>query len=246
MAILQADVTLDLWLTGILDRKVYCVSVPERTDVSVGGSPEERLMLHDCLNEKPVFLYAKVASNEIGLLGQLEDLGFRLVDTTVVFEKPIAPVKRTKDSMNIRLVTEADREGVMDLARRSFVFSRFHMDRHIPRKTANEIKAQWAGNYFTGTRGDKMFVALEEGGIVGFLQLIFSDRVITIDLIAIGENHRGKGLARDMINTAEASLKEFNKMRVGTQVANISSLRLYEKLGFRVVNSGYVLHYHNL
>jgi hypothetical protein len=33
-------------------------------------------------------------------------------------------------------------------------------------------------------------------------------------------------------------------MRVGTQIANIPSLRLYERLGFTMAESAYVLHAH--
>ena len=66
-----------------------------------------------------------------------------------------------------------------------------------------------------------------------------------IDLIAVDEKFRNQGVAEAMIHhlfqTAKNSVQT---ILVGTQVANIPSVRLYEKLGFRLIASQYVLHMH--
>jgi ribosomal protein S18 acetylase RimI-like enzyme len=134
---------------------------------------------------------------------------------------------------------------VVEVAGRSFKYSRFHLDRAIPAELANKIKAAWVGNYFAGRRGQQMVIALVEGTIGGFVQLLYSqDKILTIDLIAVAENQRRKGIAGDMIAFAEAECGPFEHIRVGTQIANIPSMRLYEKLGFRVTEAHYVFHYH--
>ena len=48
-----------------------------------------------------------------------------------------------------------------------------------------------------------------------------------------------------MINFATNNLDDFEYIRVGTQLANVPSLRLYEKLGFYIVDAAYVFHYHS-
>jgi ribosomal protein S18 acetylase RimI-like enzyme len=136
---------------------------------------------------------------------------------------------------------------VVGLARRSFIYSRFHLDKAIPRETADTLKAEWVGNYFTGKRGDQMVVALVDGTIVGFLQLLYGrDKTVTIDLISVDASQRRKGIASDMIAYAEAECGDFKQIRVGTQIANVPSIRLYEKIGFRVTGAQYVFHYHHV
>ena len=89
-----------------------------------------------------------------------------------------------------------------------------------------------------------MLVAQSDGQTAGFLQLIHApDSALVIDLIAVTEPARGRGLARAMIGAAQ-HLARGECLRVGTQVANLPSLRLYESLGFRAVTSNYVMHLH--
>ena len=92
-----------------------------------------------------------------------------------------------------------------------------------------------------------MAVAVVGGRVVGFLQPLHSkDGILTVDLIATDNEQRRKGIASDMIAFIENESNGASKVRVGTQISNTPSLRLYEKLGFRVSSSHYVFHYHSL
>ena len=48
-----------------------------------------------------------------------------------------------------------------------------------------------------------------------------------------------------MIRFGEAESPNVKLLRVGTQLANTGSLRLYEGLGFRQCQAQYVFHYHS-
>ena len=91
-----------------------------------------------------------------------------------------------------------------------------------------------------------MVVVEENSKIVGFLQLIEKNKNnIVIDLIAIDEKNRGKGLAQEMISFAGVNcIDGEGVIEVGTQIANKSSINLYSKLGFNVNTAFYVLHLH--
>ena len=145
----------------------------------------------------------------------------------------------------MRFAQDQDREGVKALAARNFIYSRFHMDPLIPRDLANEVKAAWAENFFFKKRGDNMVVAFKDSSPAGFLQLLYLGKDLVIDLIAVEKRFRRMGIARAMIHFAETALKEFEEMVVGTQIANVPSIRLYEKLGFTVASSAYTFHYHH-
>jgi len=52
-------------------------------------------------------------------------------------------------------------------------------------------------------------------------------------------------IAKDMISFAETQCHGFIKICVGTQLANMPSVNLYENIGFRFSGAHYVFHYHN-
>ena len=196
---------------------------------------------------KPIFIYTKipVAVGYLKLVKCVERLGFHLVDTNIVFRKPILRnPKCFNNNCQMRFAQQEDREQVAELARKNFTYSRFHLDDEIPSSTANNIKAEWVSNFFAGKRGDKLVVALINNVVVGFSLLLESMEDLIIDLIAVDKNQHRKGIASDMITYVEHHLNEFSRIQVGTQLANVPSIRLYEKMGFRVFASNYVFHYH--
>ena len=88
-------------------------------------------------------------------------------------------------------------------------------------------------------------VATARGTVVGFLLVIAaSSDEMAIDLIAVDSDYRGLGLARAMTTFAESNCGEPRVVKVGTQLANCSSLQLYFGNGFRILDARYVLHYH--
>lgn len=237
----------DQWLARILQRDVYKLIVDDNLIEKASDRASREYYLLRELQSRPVFVYAKVPTARVSATKFLERLGFNLVDTNVVFDKPIAPTHRFAGHCTVRFATPEDKSQVVNLARNSFVYSRFHLDNAIPRAVADAIKAEWVGNYFAGNRGDEMVLALVDETVVGFLLLLRrNDNDLVIDLIAVGGNQRRKGIASDMIAYAESHCDGCSRILVGTQIANIASIRLYERIGFRNCESVYVFHYHNI
>jgi len=229
-------VTPDGWLAGILDRPAFRV---EATDTPSNDWKSR-------LASEALFMTAKVGAERVDEAGLLQDLGFRVIDTALTFEAEAlnAPAADGR----IRLACAGDRAAVAQLAGSAFVFSRFHLDPAIPAWLAHRVKASWADNFFAGTRGDAMIVAEQAGTVAGFLQLLWAPGdVMTIDLIAVAPTHARSGLARAMIGFAAArgiGSRRPRRFRVGTQAANVPSVRLYESLGFRLSQAQFVLHHH--
>ena len=242
----NGNIKRDLWLSGILNRESFILTVTSEwlEKIKEGDSKERRDFL-DFLS-KEVFIYTKVKTTDINAVCLLESYGFNLVDTNIIFEKNISRGQKIKVNTKIRIAEEKDIDAVGELGRNNFVYSRFHLDPHIPLEIANEIKSQWVRNYFKGKKGDQLLVAELDNKVVGFNQLIFgSDNSLIIDLIAIDKGYVRRGIASDLIVYAEFIHNNKSKIIIGTQAANIVSIRLYEKLGFRVCESKYILHYHN-
>lgn len=233
-------IVCDQWLSEIFGHDVCKVVVDD--ELVKSGADE----LTTKIAGKPVFVYTKVPVECLCYVNFLEELGFRLVEANVVFEKQIAGAPDLASNCVLRFSEPGDEEQVTALAGRSFKYSRFHLDPLIPGEVANRVKTGWAANFFAGRRGQRMVIAEINDRIIGFAQLLFGKGgCLTIDLIAVDEGARRKGVGRDMISFAESGCEGFEKIRAGTQVANIASIRLYEKCGFMVVGANYVFHYHS-
>lgn len=203
------------------------------------------------LTSPKAFVYCKLAVADTLKTTTLTALGFQLVDTNITFDKTISSGSDTLDSSKttgqvyqVRFAKTIDEQGVVEVARNSFEFSRFHLDPHFEKSEANHIKAEWARNYFKGNRGNAMIVACAESQVVGFLQLIFRQSELIIDLIAVHPEHQRRGLAKAMIDFASTSCGNFTTLVVGTQVANTPSVRFYETYGFGFKAAQYVFHLH--
>lgn len=229
--------TPDPFLAEILGKPAYRVDAPSFVAQSITPSGQD------------AFAYAKTSPSDLEVIAQLEANGFRLADTNVQLDRPINsdwPDRDLGPGYSIRPADSEDRIEVQMVARESFVYTRFHLDPQIPNHQAAEIKATWAGNFFSGKRGDHMLVVNDaEEKVLGFLQLLNRERELIIDLIAVAPSHQGMGLATALIRTAaEVCQPRCDRFLVGTQIANTKSIRAYEKLGFRVCGASYLFHYH--
>ena len=201
----------------------------------------------------PNLVYIKISTSLVDEIQRIENLGFNLIDTNILLCR-----KNKADFFNqsipqhysIRLSQPADCDHVGYIARNNFRFSRFHQDRRINKTASDRIKQVWAENFFSGTRGDYMIVARYKDQPVGFCQILLkNDSDLIIDLIAVDSQHHGIGLASAMINflinEIAPSFSGNTKIMVGTQISNLPSLSLYQKLGFKIISSDYVFHYHS-
>lgn len=219
----------DVWLSALLER-------PSLRLVSRGNTEAT-------LPPGTFFATAKLPAHAVAEARRFGDVGFRVVDTALTFAAAASAIS-ADHHVDLRMAAPEDRAAVAAIARDGFRFSRFHLDPHIPASLAGRIKAAWADNFFAGRRGDAMVVAVNEGAVAGFLQLLrpASDRLI-IDLIAVKAPWRSQGLARAMIGHAARAMGAA-ELVVGTQAANVPSVRLYEGLGFRLTGAQLVLHHH--
>lgn len=236
----------DDWLSLLLKRRVYRLVVDTACPALMERIREEAQGLRQALQQKPVFMYTKVVPKETRLIEFLEVKGFHLIDTNLLFSKPVVRRASTDQPIAIRFARPEDEEEAVSLARSSFTYSRFHLDPCFPNETANAIKGEWVRGYFKSTRGQALLVAEVNKRIAGFLLLLCNeaDRAITIDLVATDREHRRKGIAQGMVRFAETHMPDYKTIMVGTQLANMPSVTLYTDLGFSMVSASYVFHYH--
>ena len=225
----------DDWLSEGLGKSVFTVIVPPSGDIS--GLMEK--LRGDSLYQ------ARVPVDCTNLLNDFLELGFSFVNTNIELILGTLKVASTLD-VNVRVASPVDQPRVAELATKAFTNDRFHLDSQIDNLVAESIKAKWAKNYFTGDRGSQMVIAELNAKLIGFLLLMNKTKTIkAIDLVAVDDDYKGRGVAGQMIgDVVHNYLKTGDKLTVTTQLRNASSLRLYEKLGFRYFDASYMLHLH--
>jgi len=226
----------DKWLSEIMNKNVFSMNI----DLAMLCSES---FVKKSLPKTNSFIFCKVPVSKIGSSIFLEKLGFYIVDTQIQMNKKSKAYK--KNIKQTRFVSNDDRVRVVEIAKNNFVFSRFHLDPSIDNSMANLIKEKWVDNYFNGLRGDYLIVKDLDSLVIGFLLIIKKGKDFIIDLIAVDSNYQKLGGGSDMILCLESLFDQEATIIVGTQAANIPSICLYQKHGFRINNSSYIFHYHS-
>jgi ribosomal protein S18 acetylase RimI-like enzyme len=233
----------DPWLAGLFGCEVFRVTLPEVVEAIAPA------ILFSAAVGPRAFFYAKAPVARVAQVGALTAAGFRVIDVNVVLEREPAPeYRRRPPAAIIREAQPADEAGVLAIAETSFVYSRFHLDPQVSGALANTVKREWMASYFRRQRGERVWVTEEAGRPVGFLAVLVTgetDKTGVIDLIGVEKTQQGRGVGRELVeHFVHDGLGKYRRLRVGTQIANVPSLRLYEQCGFRVAEAAYVLHAH--
>ena len=235
----------DTWLSFILKRPAFSLKLtPDYLDKLEFPNSSALEKLKEILNLEDCFVYSKVKTQDLNYSFFLEDIGFRIVDTNITFEKLISYNVNYESENSIRFANSLDEDKVSEIAKNSFTNSRFHLDKKIDFDIASQIKMNWAQNFFKGERGNQMIISTFKDIITGFTLLIEKEDTVIIDLIAVDENYYRRRIGYDMINFIINKYSHFSKINVTTQISNIPSMRLYEKSGFYSKDTCYVFHYH--
>jgi ribosomal protein S18 acetylase RimI-like enzyme len=239
-------ISTDAWLSALFDRPVFQVRVGEAPgDAGAAVSGHAR-------SQRQAFYFAKVGVAEVATVAALSRAGMSVVDVSVTFgltARSVAPVEVLPAGIDIREARDADAAALLDIAETSFRYSRFHLDPLIPNQLANQIKREWIASYLARSRGECLWIATVLGRPAAFLAVIGGEddglRLKTIDLVAVAPSFQQKGIGRTLVRFFLARYaSSCDRLRVGTQIANVPSCRLYEASGMTIDRAEYVLHMH--
>jgi ribosomal protein S18 acetylase RimI-like enzyme len=77
----------------------------------------------------------------------------------------------------------------------------------------------------------------------GFLAVLETGDARVIDLVGVAPERQGRGVGSTLVD-AFVRRHRGHELVVGTQLANVPSLRLYRRAGFAIARSAFVLHRH--
>jgi len=250
----------DVWLSEQLGHDAFRVVLEPRG----AGAREETLRRGDpdlhflatcfparAAKAQPAFYYAKVPTAHVETVVALTALGFCVVDVNITLS--CTPQVITNPACHAGLVvreaTPQDGEAILAIAGSCFRYSRFHLDPAIQTKQAHAIKHAWVRSYLERQRGEQLLAAFAGERPVGFLAVLEAKdkgkRARAIDLIGVDQTQQRSGVGKALVGAFLVDCTKNGSLAlVGTQAANLPSLRLYETLGFRVCETTYILHAH--
>jgi dTDP-4-amino-4,6-dideoxy-D-galactose acyltransferase len=223
----------DDWLSGVFGYPVFAVDAAAAPDVAQHARAHDR-----------AFYFAKVTVDRTPDLTVLTDAGFAVVDVNVTLTHDGSRVDAAA-SHNVSAFRPGEAERVLDIAGSCFRYSRFHLDPRVARATADAVKREWIANYVGGRRGLELLVARDGEEPVGFLAVLEDGPARVIDLVGVAPERQSEGIGSALVTAfVQQHAPHASELRVGTQIANAPSLRLYTRSGFRIERSAYVLHHH--
>ena len=193
----------------------------------------------------------RLPAQELHLIQVCEEHEFILVDGLLTFihygNIRAASKATTSPDITVALAQEADVDQVVNIAKRSFLYDRFHADPAITAEVADRLHAEWARESCFGNAADAVSVARHDWQVIGFMtcrldnkaRSIFGQPIGTIVLVATAAHARGRGVARCLTEAAVEWCNSQGAMlvQVGTQLSNVPASRLYLSCGFDLVAS---------
>lgn len=169
-----------------------------------------------------------------------------LADVNIQFEK--YPISDQEIDSNIKIYNcYSKNESLVNMVEGAYKHSRFFNDSHISSQKASGIYQNWVRNSFNNK--NKYFVNYEEAGLIkGFLICsVDNKRNLIIELICVSEEFKGNGIGKALIKASEKITLENQliKIKVGTQIENISALNFYKSCGFILIDISYIYHLWN-
>lgn len=217
------------WDSAFFGRRIATLIVPPRDTADLSDTVHAaRRMGVEC-----VYVLSDVEDQ--AAIRALSEIGARLVDVRLTFERGLADLAPRTSETATRAAREADVPALRELAAASHDSSRFYADGRFPRERCEELFATWIAKSFAGW-AEVVRVADVEGEMRGYTTgHAREDGRGEIGLVAVDPRAQGVGLGTKLVVSALHALRDLGLSRatVVTQGRNIGAQRLYQGQGFR-------------
>jgi GNAT superfamily N-acetyltransferase len=203
-----------------------------------------------CCQHQVKLLIARCYAYELRAAQAMQERGYRLMDTLVYFARRLAsePIADFTDSVQIRPVRPHESQIVADLTAQVFRNYRghYHADARLDPVLCDEVYTSWAYRSVMSRQvADEVLVAEREGQIAGFIALRMNSKIEGEGaLYGVDPAIQGHGIGRNLIIGALRWLeaRQAEKMVISTQITNVSSQKVWVRLGFEPLHAQYTFH----
>lgn len=245
-------ITRSKWDSNILDREVGKLTL----FIPLLGKETNPFLQKIYLEAERMgmdILFTRISMEQRSLLQLILAEGAILTDVLLTFYKNFNKEKLLRKaslSDKSNLIFEegktAHEAELRKITASAYRHSHYFNDPKIPLEKAEAIYQEWVGNSLEGF-ADYVIIVRSKEKIVGYITLRIKNlnekAFGIIDLIAVEENYRGRGVGKMLVTEGIKKIcNRIDSLYVGTQISNMPALRLYEGLGFKAIFSEATLH----
>ena len=210
-----------------------------------------RSVLDWCQEHAIECLYFLAESNDPHTVWLAQQNNFHLVEIRVILERSLKdwdPATRSRaadDDVQIRFVEPDDIPVLQDIARTSYVDSRFYFDRHFSEENWQSYYATWVKKSCSGG-ADLALAAVKNGELIGYITGLVDKENNTgiYELTGVRESARRSGVGQELFRSGLDWYVRNNvpAIWVATQGRNVTTQRMIQRHGF--LTKACQLYYH--
>lgn len=224
-------------------------------------SPNSGLVLRDTLlnaarADNYQHLSIRVDAEEFSQVHMFESAGFRLIDVSVKFSRPMPlkpnAVTPTRKGWSVRLSTPQDSAWMRELGSMSHTQTHFLNDPLLPNERTRTLFDAWVARCIDKLAYRIYVLEDESGKGCGFVIYLRNPSMketvgvqpLILDYVILAPEARGGGLGPWFIQESLKREREagFDYCELRTSAHNHAAIGCYEKLGFRICATDMVLH----
>lgn len=215
-----------------------------RINKSISSSEDLKNVTEEMINREVDLAYYSSPYSLEDLCNDEQVYDISLVDKKVTYSKEIDP-KVASDSSIVIYQEKFPSNELIDLAIQSGIYSRFNIDTRIGWKKYQKLYTEWIINSVNKQLAKEVLVYCEGNLVRGFVTLNEKDLIADIGLIATNVDHRGKGIGKKLMRSAEYWFARHNytRIQVVTQFDNLGACKLYESCGYKRITLEYFYHF---
>jgi ribosomal protein S18 acetylase RimI-like enzyme len=207
----------------------------------------QKELLNEAINwfksEEVKFVTIRIDSNNTELVKECRTVGLNPIEVLYTFKKDFrerGPIPEPR--VLVRSFRKEDVQQIENIAEYAFNNDRYNQDSNLSPEKCRMQKKMWVRNCCNGRALD-VLVAEVNGEVAGFVTCSVKNSIGTIELIAIAEKYRGRGIGVDLLYSAQKWFSDkCEVLFVGTETINVPAVKMYLKAGFKIESALTTLH----
>ena len=196
-------------------------------------------------------LYFLAETNDPQTVWLAEEHNFNLVEIRITLERslldwnPETRPRAAEEGVSIRDVEQADIPVLQEIARSSYVDSRYFFDRHFTEENWRSYYATWIKKSCTGG-ADLALAAVKDGEVIGYITGLIDKENNTgiYELTGVNESARRSGVGQELFRSGLDWYARNNvpSIWVATQGRNVATQRMIQRHAFLTKSCQFYYH----
>ncbi len=197
----------------------------------------------DCTNFSDYDLLYVVSDEDYDL--KIDGFTNSFSEQKIKFKKELSKIFQINENVFSHSEIEYNIQDIYLLAFESGKHSRFLLDKNFGTEKFKKLYRLWINNSISKAFADDVLLYKSNEEISGLLTYKIIDDKASVGLIAVSNQHQGKGIGGILLNHLETILyqKEVISLTIPTQFENKQACNFYNKQGYSIFENTFIKHY---